>query len=779
MLIYFSYILFGCYTIIVQVVCVREILVVVHGNELCLGLIFSCWLLGVAIGAAGMARVVDHIRRKRLVYQGFLLLTCLIFPAQIYGIRLLRTILRIAPGEFIPPIRLLIGVLGIIIPFSLCVGAIFPLVCSMFPRNEGRHIGRMYIAEALGYTAGGLLFTFVLVTRFHAFQLAALTGWALLLSAGFLSVRERTNKLPFAILIGLSTFYAYTYFSPISDILHTLTLRKRWQSFQQGIQLIKSSDSQYQHLTLGRQADQYVLFTNGQYTTAFPDEYEAAATAHFIMVQHPSPSSLLLIGGGAEGLIKEILKHPVNTLDYVELDSKLPELLMPYLSPEDREAFNDPRVSVHYTDGRYYVKHTRHRYDMVILNLPDPNSALGNRLYTQEFFQEVHTILDPGGILVTGLTASLHLEETAVNYAGALYKTLKRTFPYVFVTPGPRMTYFATSAPDAISLEPAVLGARYHDRHIQSEYFSEYHYESLLQSESLAFVQHALDRDIKSFQVNTDFQPISYFYNLLLWLQFSTSSPERLSHQTLLNIIQAVQHVSLWWAFPIFLCIVCIRLFLMLRVPRDNMVRKSHIVRQQRHNYLWAIGTTGFSGMALELSLMFAFQNMYGYIYHKVGLLVAVFMLGLVVGGYVACTFTKKETRSIPPRILTALLGVEIVLMLFAMVLPSSIRFLSLFTAQGFIESLIMLLVGVAGLLTGIEFPLANTLYARHTGTIGHTAGMLDSADHLGACCGALFIGAFSIPVFGLSASSYLVAFLKLSSIIFLVHEKFSFLKTE
>ena len=52
-------------------------------------------------------------------------------------------------------------------------------------------------------------------------------------------------------------------------------------------------------------------------------------------------------------------------------------------------ALNDPRVSVHHVDARYFVKTQRNRYDLVIARLPEPTSALRARLYTDEFYGEL------------------------------------------------------------------------------------------------------------------------------------------------------------------------------------------------------------------------------------------------------------------------------------------------------------------------------------------------------------------------------------------------------
>ena len=79
-----------------------------------------------------------------------------------------------------------------------------------------------------------------------------------------------------------------------------------------------------------------------------------------------------------------------------------------------------------------------------------------------------------------------------------------------------------------------------------------------------------------------------------------------------------------------------------------------------------------------------------------------------------------------------------------------------------------MLLVGITGLLTGIEFPVASALYIHHGARIGKTAGMLDSADHIGACFGALVVGIIFIPLLGITVSCYFISTLNLSSVLFL-----------
>ena len=53
----------GCYSTIAQVMMMREFLNVFYGSELCLGVIFGAWFLGIATGAyagSGMKRAARH-----------------------------------------------------------------------------------------------------------------------------------------------------------------------------------------------------------------------------------------------------------------------------------------------------------------------------------------------------------------------------------------------------------------------------------------------------------------------------------------------------------------------------------------------------------------------------------------------------------------------------------------------------------------------------------------------------------------------------------------------
>jgi len=167
--------------------------------------------------------------------------------------------------------------------------------------------------------------------------------------------------------------------------------------------------------------------------------------------------------------------------------------------------------------------------------------------------------------------------------------------------------------------------------------------------------------------------------------------------------------------------------------------------------------------MALEIILIFSFQNTFGYIYQKIGIIVSLFMVGLASGSLWMNSILKR--RDLDWRILLGVLEVSICL--FGFFLPHIIR---VFLQQALLplEAFFYTLVAVSGLLAGLEFPLVSKILIAEGFEMGSVAGRVDSFDHLGACLGAALTGTLLVPILGTGASCALVGLLKIASILFL-----------
>jgi len=750
-----AFFLIGSYAILVQIIFIREFMVVFFGNELCLGIILACWLIGIALGAAIGGRIAKKFGVSYCTFSTYLIITSLLPLIQIACIRLIRTLLNIPPGEYINLFPLIASTFILIGPFSFMVGIIFPAGCKLvgpLEDNKAQSIGRLYIAEALGSLLGGIMLTFFLINSLSPYEIVSLASLLILFVSFLFSLPGKRPKdkmtASFSLLALLLNLYLL--FSGNSSNLDNLLVRMRWNSYQNHLEMCLSLNSRYQNIVLALKNEQYSLFGNGQYMGSFPDPYQSAGFTHSTLSQHPDPRSILLIGGGSTGIIHELLKYPVQPIHYVELDPALVEATFPFLSNQDKTALNDERVKIFYTDGRYFVKTTNETYDMIILNVPDPSTANLNRFYTLEFFKEVKDKLNDGGVLVTGISSSVNYLGGEVGmYTSSLYHTLKVLFPFIVITPGTENYFFVTSKPQVISSDSEVLAERFSKRNIHSHYFSPFQFAALFPEDRVDLLKRALEEK-GTHQINTDSLPITYYYNLVLWDIIAGERGEERFFQVI--------GVNLRWAIIPLLLLFLLRMVYVF-------IRKDRLVYHLKFNGLVAIATTGFAGMALEIILLFAYQNIYGYLYYKVGLIVALFMLGLSLGGWLMTRLiTGREWEWI--KLLATL---ECALILYCLILPF---ILSTFSAQVRptlnLEYLFMVLVVGAGWLTGLQFPLVSKILIKRE-DIGSVAGWVDSFDHLGACCGALLTGTMLVPLLGTLQSCLLTAMLNGMSAVLLL----------
>ncbi len=148
------------------------------------------------------------------------------------------------------------------------------------------------------------------------------------------------------------------------------------------------------------------------------------------MLTHPKPDKVFIVGGGEGATLREVLRHKtVKKASMVDIDDQVTALSEKYLPHHSNGALQDKRASIHYVDARGYLENSKDKYDVIIIDLPDPiEEGPAALLFTQEFYRIVKDKLtDEGLISVQAGSASLTdlLNFTAVN------NTLKSIFPIV------------------------------------------------------------------------------------------------------------------------------------------------------------------------------------------------------------------------------------------------------------------------------------------------------------------------------------------------------------
>ena len=225
------------------------------------------------------------------------------------------------------------------------------------------------------------------------------------------------------------------------------------------------------------------------------------------------------------------------------------------------------------------------------------------------------------------------------------------------------------------------------------------------------------------------------------------------------NIFSALARIDGKWIATALVILFLARLLWVLSRP-------FHTGRELRFNTLWAISTVGLTGLALELVLLLAYQNLFGYLYEKVGLAVALFMLGLAVGG----ALVTRQAEHLSASLVRFLLWLEIAVAGVAATLPIIVHLGALYLREYPVqlEALFMVLFILIGVVTGMAFPLVGGILVKEGEKVGKASGLVESADHLGACAGALVTGILLLPVLGIPWACVLIAGLNATSVGFL-----------
>lgn len=296
---------------------------------------------------------------------------------------------------------------------GLLIGAEIPLLMVLLQRIRtqapGSAVADLFAADYVGALLGGLAFPFLLLPAFGQLRGAlvvgavnAVAGLALVftLFRRDLNVRARSVLTVGSVVIGLCLGYAYV-------VAHDFEVTARQQLYRDPV--VHAERSPYQEIVLTRSSSLFSsgdvdlrLYLNGDLQFSSVDEYRYHET-----LVHPAlagPRNRVLVLGGGDGLaVREVLRYrDVSSVTVVELDPAVVRLARtePQLRALNRGAFDDPRVGLVHQDAFAWLRSTPDRFDVVIVDLPDPNETATAKLYSVEFYALVANVLTEAGRMV-------------------------------------------------------------------------------------------------------------------------------------------------------------------------------------------------------------------------------------------------------------------------------------------------------------------------------------------------------------------------------------------
>ncbi len=169
---------------------------------------------------------------------------------------------------------------------------------------------------------------------------------------------------------------------------------------------------------------------DGCYMTSERDEFfYHEPIIHTAAISHPKPRRALVIGGGDGGSSEELLKHDsIERVLMVELDPEVVRVAKQYLDKVHRGAFDDPRLEVRIGDGYKFVETTEERFDLVVLDLTDPDTP-AHELYTQKFFELIKRVMNEGAFLTLHIGSPIFKPEVVANHVTSLKAVFRHVRP--------------------------------------------------------------------------------------------------------------------------------------------------------------------------------------------------------------------------------------------------------------------------------------------------------------------------------------------------------------
>lgn len=669
---------FGLTSIIGQVALLREFISLFSGHEIIIGVFLSFWMLFVGVGAlAGRKTKIKHKAGLLPVIMGW---------AFVFGLLILyisRNLLVTHGAE--PEFNTLLLIITItLVPLCLTIGYAFTQY-SVDTSTEGKSWGitTIYFLEQLGSSVGGVVLYLIMVRRFDNVQIVVTIVFLLFVISALVSELPILKKTT---LVLLNLF--------LGTILVTLPLQKLLRSLEfKSEKITEISDTPYGNVVVAESDGQINIFENGS-LRSFSEEVETTEEdVHAIMMRHPAPHKVLMLGGASSGTFHELKKYGGIIIDYVDNDPTIISILKKSKDVGSVNFFTD--------DPLRFLKKDSDVYDVIILNTGLPHNLQESRFYSKEFFEVAKRRMNDGGVIgVKGPEKQFHKEDNYIRYLSVIAATGLSVFKKYEVFPGNNIYFLFT---DGLFLP--LFDSSYSSAIKQNIYFNpDYILPDIVNDERMS---HA-----KAIKLNV---PVNTCLNPVLLQQ---------SIETRSNYWQINSNLYILISFILFVFVI---IFLKKQAK--------------------AMAVTGFALSGILLELIFLMQVVAGNVYEVLGLLFALSMAGMALGSYMNRKYFYR--LGISPAVMMAIAGILILALPFVM--KTLMNAGIIYSLQVIIVYFLVMLFSLIG---GVLFSSLSHQPGKETGVV---AGSVYGADLFGSSAGILITSLFLIPVSGMVNTAFLL----------------------
>lgn len=287
----------------------------------------------------------------------------------------------------------------LIVLIGIFVGLEIPILTRIIENNESnvrKNLANIFTFDYMGGLIGSILFPILLFPKLGFITTAFLVG-TINIGVALLIVQKYKKFIVNYKLVCMVSIIVL-----IIIILFLGTGKLITNQIEEGLyrdDVILSKQTNYQKIVMTKHKDDMRLFLDGNLQLSSSDEYRYhEALVHIPMMYAKNHNRVLVLGGGDGLAVREILKYKeVQQIVLVDIDKEMTDLCTSdkQISKLNKNSLKNEKVTVINEDGYIYVKENKEKFDVIIIDFPDPNNENLNKLYTNVFYSYIKANLTP------------------------------------------------------------------------------------------------------------------------------------------------------------------------------------------------------------------------------------------------------------------------------------------------------------------------------------------------------------------------------------------------
>ncbi|WP_297136324.1 polyamine aminopropyltransferase [Terrisporobacter sp.] len=296
-----------------------------------------------------------------------------------------------------------------VIFIGVLVGLEIPLLTRImeeYKSNLSITLSSIFTFDYIGGLLGSILFPLLLLPQLGYFTTSFLVGSLNIVAAIIIisNYKKYLNFYKYFKVLSIISLIIMIIGSIFSEELSSTIEDKMYMD-----KVIFSKQTPYQRIVMTKFKNDVRLFLDGNIQFSSSDEYRYhEALVHIPMSAAKNTENVLILGGGDGLASREVLKYEdVKKITLVDLDKEMTDLCKSdkIISKLNENALSSEKLEVINEDAFRFLENNRQIYDVIIVDLPDPNNDALNKLYTNLFYRLCNRSLDEDGAMVVQSTS--------------------------------------------------------------------------------------------------------------------------------------------------------------------------------------------------------------------------------------------------------------------------------------------------------------------------------------------------------------------------------------